>query len=84
MEFKEKLKLIRKTEHIKQTEMAKLMECGYSTYQKYEMGLYEPVQTKIQKLCQQFPEYTLWLMTGKTSGDQIDPFIKQEKSDKTA
>ena len=84
METSEKLKLIRKTENITQVKMAELIGCGYSTYQQYELGLRSPSGEILQKLCQQFPEYTLWLMTGKTSGDQIDPFIKQEKSNKTA
>jgi len=84
METSEKLKLIRKTENITQVKMAELIGCGYSTYQQYELGLRSPSGEILQKFCKKFPEYTLWLMTGKTSDDQIDPFIKQEKSNKTA
>jgi transcriptional regulator with XRE-family HTH domain len=83
MNLSEKLKLLRSTEGFTQKKLSKLVDCGYSTYQKYELGIHEPPHKVIAKICQKFPEYTLWLMTGKTSGDQIDPFIKQEKSDKT-
>ena len=84
METSEKLKLIRKTEKYTQKQLAELLGIGETNYQRYEYGTHIPGSDIMQKLCQKFPEYTLWLMTGKTSGDQIDPFIKQEKSDKTA
>jgi len=84
MELNEKLKLIRKTEKYTQRQLAELLNIDETNYQRYEYGNVSPNTKIIQKLCQKFPEYTLWLMTGKTSGDQIDPFIKQEKSDKTA
>ncbi len=39
--------------------MAELIGRGYSTYQQYELGLKSPSGEILQKLCQQFPEYTL-------------------------
>lgn len=84
MKLSEKVTLIRKVEGYKQREFAQLMGSGLTTITNYEGGHREPNSKFMQKLCQKFPEYTLWLMTGETSDNQIDPFIKQEKSDKTA
>ena len=84
MKISEKLKLIRKTEGYTQVKLAKVLGITERSYQELEYGKTHPAGKTFEKLCKKFPEYTLWLMTGKTSGDQIDPFIKQEKSDKTA
>ena len=84
MNIGEKIRLLRKTENLTQEAFSNLLNCGHTSVRGYEYGKRKPNHDFMKKLCQQFPEYTLWLMTGKTSGDQIDPFIKQEKSDKTA
>lgn len=84
MKLSEKVKLVRKTEGYTQKNFSKLMGSGLTTITNYEGGHSEPNSEFMQKLCQTFPEYTLWLMTGKTSGDQIDPSIKQAKPPKTA
>ncbi len=84
MEFKEKLKLLRKTECYTQKKISELLKSTEISIRNYESGRREPNHEFMEKLCKQFPEYTLWLMTGQTSGDQIDPYIKAEKSTKTA
>jgi transcriptional regulator with XRE-family HTH domain len=64
MEFSEKIKLIRKTKRYTQKNFAKLLGIGYSSLKNYEQGLRESHQI-LPKLCQEFPQYTLWIMTGK-------------------
>ncbi len=84
MQLNEKLKLIRKAEGYTQVQLAQILEVSEASVQNYENERKKPHTGVMQKLCQQFPEYTLWLMTGKTSGDQISPHDKTAKSDKTA
>jgi hypothetical protein len=49
-------------------------------YQSLEYGKTAPSHATMENLCSKFPEYTLWLMTGKTQPPfQIDPYIKTEE-----
>jgi hypothetical protein len=43
--------------------------------QKYEYSFIKPSYDFLEKLCSNFPEYTLWFMTGKTEphNNQTDP-----------
>jgi transcriptional regulator with XRE-family HTH domain len=63
MTLSAKLKLLRKTQGYTQKQASELLKCGYSTYQKYELEIIKPAHRSMVKICQQFPEYTLWLMT---------------------
>jgi transcriptional regulator with XRE-family HTH domain len=63
MNFSKKLKLLRKIKRYTQIELAKTLNVGYSSVQNYECGYRKPNHRFMQKLCHQFPEYTLWLMT---------------------
>ena len=58
-----KLKLLRKTQGYTQKQASELLKCGYSTYQKYELEIIKPAHRSMVKICQQFPQYALWLMT---------------------
>lgn len=63
MKTSEKLKLLRKTEKYTQKQLAELLGITEQNYQKYEYGKIMPKHEIMQKLCSQFPEYILWLMT---------------------
>jgi transcriptional regulator with XRE-family HTH domain len=63
MNLSKKLKLLRKTEGYTQVALSKVLRVGYPSIQNYECGYRKPNHRFMQKLCQQFPEYTLWLMT---------------------
>lgn len=63
MKINEKLKLLRKAEGYTQVALSKVLRVGYSSIQNYECGYRKPNHRFMQKLCHQFPEYTLWLMT---------------------
>ncbi len=85
MKFCDRLKAIRITEDYNQKDFADSIGCGYSTLGHYEAGRRDPTQKVISALCMKFPEYTLWIMTGQTNGnDQIDPHMKHAKPSKTA
>jgi len=85
MNINEKIRLIRTTEGFTQVEFAKLIgvSCDVGV-REIESGKRKEVgSAKIERICNRFPEYALWLTTGQTSGDQIDPYIKQSQSTKT-
>ena len=63
MNLSKKLKLLRKIKRYTQIELAKTLNVGYSSVQNYEGEHREPNGHFMKKLCQQFPEYALWLMT---------------------
>ena len=63
MKLSEKLRLLRISKDYTQKEFSKLTKCSYSAYQKYELEIIKPTHSSMVKICQQFPEYTLWLMT---------------------
>lgn len=71
MNLSEKLKALRKAEGLTQKKLSELIECSYSAYQKYELGIIEPTHGSMVKICQQFPQYTLWLMTHSVDIDSI-------------
>ena len=76
MKISEKLKLLRKTENYTQQNLANILNTTVISIQNYENERSKPTGDILQKLCQHHPEYTLWLMTGNTSGDQISPDMK--------
>ena len=79
MEFNERLKLIRTKEKYTQEEFAASIGCGLSTLGHYEAGRREPTQNVLTALCNKFPEYTIWIMTGKTNfPEQVDAITELE------
>ncbi len=78
MDLSKKLKSVRKTESYTQKKLSELLEVDVISIQNYENERRKPNAEILQKLCTQFPEYTLWLMTGQIDPpSQIDPTIKQ-------
>jgi transcriptional regulator with XRE-family HTH domain len=75
MTLSAKLKLLRGTKGLTQKRMSALLDVKEVTYQSYEYGTYIPGGSVIQKLCNKFPEYTLWLMT-----DDIDVKTVENKA----
>lgn len=63
MKLSEKLKILRKLIQYTQKELSIVLDVGEVTYQKYEYGAMLPNYKVMQKLCNQFPQYALWLMT---------------------
>ena len=63
MKLNEKLKLLRNTKGLTQKRISELIEVTEGTYQGYEYETHIPEGRVIQKLCQQFPQHALWLMT---------------------
>lgn len=72
-----RIKKIRKLEKYTQKQLAELLNIDVTSIQNYENFRREPNAETLHMLCQKFPEYTLWLMTGKTEPPhQIDPYMK--------
>ena len=63
MKLNEKLKLLRNTKGLTQKKISELIGITKNSYQNYELNKQKPKYDIIQKICHQFPEYTLWLMT---------------------
>jgi DNA-binding XRE family transcriptional regulator len=80
MKLNEKLKLLRKIKRYTQIELAKTLNVGYSSVQNYEGEHREPNGHFMKKLCQQFPEYALWLMTDDIDVRAVENKTLQEKS----
>ena len=78
MNFSEILKLIRAAEGLSQSKMAQHVDIPIKTLQAYEQQIFEPSLSNLQKIAKQFPEYSLWLLTGQTNpkGGQISPALK--------
>ena len=63
MKINEKLKLLRNTKGLTQKQLSELLKITKSAYQKYELGIIKPAHDSMVKICHQFPQYALWLMT---------------------
>ena len=63
MKINEKLKLLRSTKGLTQKQLSELLKITKSAYQKYELGIIKPAHDSMVKICHQFPQYALWLMT---------------------
>ncbi len=74
MKFNERLKSLRIAEGYTQKQISIMVEIDPANYQRYEYGKVEPNYKILNRICNLFPEYTLWLMTGKTKIHQI--FLK--------
>lgn len=82
MEFKEKLKLMRKAEGLSQAGFCELMDMSISTVKKIETGIFEPGWSIVVKITQhpQFKKYALWLTTDETAEEsgQISPVLSPD------
>jgi len=77
--FVEKIAVLRETESLNRVEFCKLLDVSTSTMTKIERLERKPNLEIIQKVCNAFPEYTLWLMTNQTTPEtgQISPVDKR-------
>ncbi len=81
MEVAEKIKLLRSAKGYTQKEFSELLKIGYSSMQNYEQSSRGSYRI-LPKLCNKFPEYTLWLMINNTNIEQIKPTIKNKRGKK--
>lgn len=70
MKINQRMKLIRTTEGFTQSEFAELIGVANDVgVRQIESGRIKEVgSAKIERICQRFPEYALWLIT-----EQVDP-----------
>jgi transcriptional regulator with XRE-family HTH domain len=74
MNFAEKIKILRTESGCTQKEFAMILNCATISIQNYERNRKNPNGSLMQKLCKQFPQYALWLMTDI---DDISKVINQ-------
>lgn len=78
MNFYEKFEKIREAEGLSQSKLSNILEIKLKSY---ESAIYRKSEAKgeiLRRICNQFPEYTLWLMTDivQPENGQISPEIK--------
>jgi transcriptional regulator with XRE-family HTH domain len=71
MNISQKIKLIRIDSNLTQNNLAKLLNSGLQTIKNYECGYRKPNYAFMQKLCNKFPEYSVWLMTDNLNDKEI-------------
>ena len=78
METSKKLKALRILNHCTQKEFAVIVNIAWQSYQRLEYGKHIPGGRVLQKLCNKFPEYALWLMSnGKDVENIKNQVLKQ-------
>ncbi len=75
MNLNEKIKLIRKTHGSTQKVFAEILSMPISTLKKYESGDREPSGSALQKIANQFPNFSLWLILNEVAPEsgQVAP-----------
>lgn len=60
-------------------ELSKLTDTSAAAWNQLYHGRSKPTGAHLEALCQMFPQYTLWLMTGQTNeaAGQTSPEIEQ-------
>ncbi|HIH5600171.1 TPA: helix-turn-helix domain-containing protein [Serratia marcescens] len=83
----DKVKAIRKSEGISQSEFCDITGISISTVKKYETGLIEPGGVTLMKITSnpRFKKYTMWLMTGDVAPEigQISPALSPDGREST-
>ena len=74
----EKIKFIRIAEKITQQNLSELLNISKKNIVNYETKINKPSGEFILKMCNAFPEYAYWLVTGQTQVEagNISPEIK--------
>lgn len=74
----DKIKFIRIAEKITQKELSDILSVPVRTIVSYETNSSKPSGEFILKMCNAFPEYAYWLVTGQTQVEvgNISPEIK--------
>lgn len=69
MKIAEKLKSIRLSERLSQSEFSQLVDIPTGTIKNYEQGINDPKSETLAKItkCPRFEKYVFWLMTDKTN-----------------
>jgi len=80
-----KIRMIREAETSGRAEFCEIIGIAKKTLEGIEQTERVPKGDLLEKVCQTWPKYTLWLMTGTTDPDcgQIDPkteLIRRENS----
>ena len=75
MEFKQKIKITVKHSGLTYAKFAEKTSISLSSLKKYAGGEIEPSLKSIVKIIDQYPQYTLWLMTNEVAPEvgQISP-----------
>lgn len=80
----EKVKAIRKSEGVSQSEFCEITGISISTVKKYETGVIEPGGATLIKITSnpRFKKYAMWLMTGDIAPEigQISPALSPDGS----
>lgn len=86
MDSKFKIRAIRKKLKFTQAGFAKHLDIPASSYQRYELGNNDVPSSVLFKITENFPEYTLWLMTEQTNvaAGQISPNDEKPKMEGAA
>jgi transcriptional regulator with XRE-family HTH domain len=82
-ELAKKIRLIRETETSGRAEFSEKIGIAKKTLEGIEQTGRVPKGDLLEKICQEWPKYTLWLMTGKTipEAGQISPEIEKARSE---
>ncbi|QDL32692.1 helix-turn-helix domain-containing protein [Serratia liquefaciens] len=84
----DKVKAIRKSEGVSQSDFCELTGISISTVKKYETGVIEPGGATLMKITQhpRFKKYTMWLMTGDVAPEigQISPALSPDGLESTS
>jgi transcriptional regulator with XRE-family HTH domain len=80
MEISKKLKALRQLNDCTQKEFAITVNIAWQSYQRLEYGKHIPGGRVLQKLCNKFPQYALWLMTNDIDVRAVENKTLQEKS----
>lgn len=75
----EKFEKIRKAEALNQKEFAEQCDIVYGTYRNYEADVRQPNTDALKKVCEAFPEYTVYLMLDNMPENESDKQITPEK-----
>jgi DNA-binding XRE family transcriptional regulator len=78
----EKIRQIREAETSGRAEFSQLIGIPKKTLENIELTGRAPKGEMLEAICQQWPKYTLWLMTGQTDEacGQISPDIERARS----
>jgi DNA-binding XRE family transcriptional regulator len=82
-ELAKKMRLIRETETNGRAEFSERIGLAKKTLEGIEQTGRVPKGDLLEKVCQEWPKYTLWLMTGQiaTEAGQVNPAMETTRSE---
>ncbi|SES35801.1 hypothetical protein SAMN04487958_1195 [Vreelandella subterranea] len=77
----EKIRQIREVETSGRAEFSQLIGIPKKTLENIELTGRAPKGEMLEAICQQWPKYTLWLMTGRTDEEcgQVSPELERAR-----